>query len=121
MTIEPTYPDELDYFECLQLSDHKARLHVSPESSWIESEVMRLVLKNENMRGVEVTAMQAKKMTPEILKEIEQPMPTHLDMRGKFKLINMEDKYWILAFIAPPEFVYILKGGSFENTLDNLK
>lgn len=109
---------ELDYFDCLRLDGKRARLLKSDGSAEITCEGMRFDLNVEGMLGADLDAKTARELTPEKLKAISVPLPNTLDLRGGFKLVNMNDEVWMFAFIAPPDFVYIIKGNTFAKTLE---
>lgn len=120
MPIESKAVKDLDYFDCLRLDGHRAHYVRAGTESYISSDVIRLALNVEGVLGMNLSKDEAAALTPELLRKNNIPLPDNIDMKGRFKFVNMEDQYWLFVFMAMPNFVHIIKGAAFEKTLDTL-
>ncbi|EGC0267533.1 hypothetical protein H8U31_001283 [Salmonella enterica] len=118
MPIESKAVKDLDYFDCLRLDGHRAHYVRSGKEGHISSDVIRLTLNVEGVVGMDLDKDEAAALTPELLRKNSIPLPENLDIKGRFKFVNMEDTYWLFVFMAMPNFVHIIKGAAFDKTLD---
>ncbi|EJG5414318.1 hypothetical protein NAD41_000920 [Salmonella enterica] len=111
---------ELDYFAYLRLSDKRGTFHKEGDKAWISCGDTKFVLKAETMMGVDVDLKKTQELTPEHLRKTSTPLAGDVVFPGAFRLVNLEDKYWLFAFIAPPKFCYVISCNSFEKLLDKM-
>ncbi|EKK5568062.1 hypothetical protein PN823_004482 [Enterobacter hormaechei] len=111
---------ELDYFDYARLNGHLACFVVNADrSAWIESDGIRYTLDLTHYRENEIDEEKGVKLG-DLLKNDKPFGDRTLNQKGILRLINLDDKVWLFAFVGQQKHVCMISMGRFETTLGNL-